>query len=278
MFSVKLKLSIQYMSNQDLSMKMIQARNLFKSFGTHRVLDNINFEVNKGEVIVIIGPSGSGKSTLLRCFNGLEEIESGIITIEGEIFSDKEKGKKDKINPKEKKNIARKLGMVFQHFNLFPHKTVLENVIEAPVTVSGMKKNDAVSMGEILLEKVGLSDKKNSYPSKISGGQKQRVAIARALGMNPDIMLFDEPTSSLDPELVGEVQKVIIDLAREKMTMLIVTHEMRFAEEVADRIIFMDEGNIIADEKPEKIFQHPEHPRIITFIDKITMRQSNKQD
>lgn len=265
------------MNNQDQSMKMIQSRNLFKSFGSHRVLDNVNFEVNKGEVIVIIGPSGSGKSTLLRCFNGLEEIDSGVITIEGETFAHKEPGKKDTINSKEKKDIARKLGMVFQHFNLFPHKTVLENVIEAPVTVSGMKKNDAIVMGELLLEKVGLSDKKNSYPSKISGGQKQRVAIARALGMNPDIMLFDEPTSSLDPELIGEVQKVIIDLAKEKMTMLIVTHEMRFAEEVADRIIFMDEGKIIADEKPDKIFNNPEHPRIITFIDKITMRQSNNQ-
>ncbi len=257
---------------------MIQARNLYKSFGAHRVLDNVNFEVNIGEVVVIIGPSGSGKSTLLRCFNGLEEIDSGVITIEGESFAHKDPEKKDKISSKEKKEIARKLGMVFQHFNLFPHKTVLENVIEAPVTVSGMKKSEAVEMAESLLEKVGLSDKKNSFPSKISGGQKQRVAIARALGMSPDIMLFDEPTSSLDPELVGEVQKVIIDLAREKMTMLIVTHEMRFAEEVADRIIFMDEGKIIADEKPDKIFNNPEHPRIKTFIDKITMRQSNRQD
>ncbi len=259
-------------------MKMIQARNLYKSFGTHRVLDNVNFEVNIGEVVVIIGPSGSGKSTLLRCFNGLEEIDSGVITIEGESFAHKDPEKKDKISSKEKKEIAGKLGMVFQHFNLFPHKTVLENIIEAPITVSGLKKNEAISMAEALLEKVGLSDKMNSFPSKISGGQKQRVAIARALGMKPDIMLFDEPTSSLDPELVGEVQKVIIDLAREKMTMLIVTHEMRFAEEVADRIIFMDEGKIIADEKPDKIFNNPEHPRIKTFIDKITMRQSNRQE
>ncbi len=259
-------------------MKMIQARNLYKSFGTHRVLDNVNFEVNIGEVVVIIGPSGSGKSTLLRCFNGLEEIDSGVITIEGESFAHKDPGKKDKVTSKEKKEIAVKLGMVFQHFNLFPHKTVLENIIEAPITVSKISRNEAVSMAEALLEKVGLSDKKNSFPSKISGGQKQRVAIARALGMNPDIMLFDEPTSSLDPELVGEVQKVIIDLAREKMTMLIVTHEMRFAEEVADRIIFMDEGKIIADEKPDKIFNNPEHPRIKTFIDKITMRQSNRQE
>jgi polar amino acid transport system ATP-binding protein len=259
-------------------MKMIQARNLYKSFGTHRVLDNVNFEVNIGEVVVIIGPSGSGKSTLLRCFNGLEEIDSGVITIEGESFAHKDPEKKDKVTSKEKKEIAVKLGMVFQHFNLFPHKTVLENIIEAPVTVSKINRSEAITMAEALLEKVGLSDKKNSFPSKISGGQKQRVAIARALGMNPDIMLFDEPTSSLDPELVGEVQKVIIDLAREKMTMLIVTHEMRFAEEVADRIIFMDEGKIIADEKPDKIFNNPEHPRIKTFIEKITMRQSNRQE
>ena len=258
--------------------KMIQAHNLSKSFGAHKVLNNINFEVGKGEVIVIIGPSGSGKSTLLRCFNGLEEIESGTIIIEGETFAEKEHGKKDTINSKEKKKIAVKLGMVFQHFNLFPHRTVLENVIEAPVTVLGIKKNDAIIMGETLLEKVGLSDKKNSYPSRISGGQKQRVAIARALGMKPDIMLFDEPTSSLDPELVGEVQKVIIDLARERKTMLIVTHEMRFAEEVADRIIFMDEGKIIADEKPGRIFKNPDHPRIKTFIDKITNRQPNKTE
>jgi len=250
-------------------MKMIQTKDLFKSFGQNMVLNNVNFEINKGEVIAVIGPSGSGKSTLLRCLNGLEEIDSGVITIEGEIYADKKHGEKDKISLRAKKNIAKKLGMVFQHFNLFPHKTVLENVIEAPITVLKMKKNEAIPSAEILLEKVGLSDKKNSYPSKISGGQKQRVAIARALGMNPDIMLFDEPTSSLDPELVGEVQKVIADLAKEKMTMMIVTHEMRFAEEVADRIIFMDEGKIIADDKPKKIFYAPKHPRIKSFIESV---------
>jgi polar amino acid transport system ATP-binding protein len=259
-------------------MKMIQANNLFKSFGQHVVLNDVNFEINKGEVIVVIGPSGSGKSTLLRCLNGLEEIDSGIITIEGEIYADKESDKKDKIHLKGKKGIAKKLGMVFQHFNLFPHRTVLENVIEAPITVLKMKKDDAIPLGEALLEKVGLSDKKDFYPSKISGGQKQRVAIARALGMNPDIMLFDEPTSSLDPELVGEVQKVIADLAKEKMTMMIVTHEMRFAEEVADRIIFMDEGKIIADDQPKKIFYNPEHPRIMSFIENIVLRQLINKD
>jgi polar amino acid transport system ATP-binding protein len=254
-------------------MKMIQANDLLKSFGEHVVLNGINFEVKKGEVIAVIGPSGSGKSTLLRCLNGLEEIDSGVIAIEGEIYADKDYEKKDKINSKDKKDIAKKLGMVFQHFNLFPHKTVLENVIEAPITVLKMKKDEAVPLGESLLEKVGLLDKRDFYPSKISGGQKQRVAIARALGMNPDIMLFDEPTSSLDPELVGEVQKVIADLVKEKMTMMIVTHEMRFAEEVADRIIFMDEGRIIADEKPEKIFYNPEHPRIRSFIENIAGRK-----
>ncbi len=264
------------MNNTDPDMKMIQAVNITKSFGSHVVLDNVSLEVNKGEVIAIIGPSGSGKSTLLRCFNGLEEIDSGKIIIEGDIFSEKdEKHLKDKINYKAKREIAKKLGMVFQHFNLFPHMTVLGNVIEAPVTVLGHKKSDVLKNAESILDKVGLLDKKNSYPSKISGGQKQRVAIARALGMNPDIMLFDEPTSALDPELIGEVQKVISDLAKEKMTMLIVTHEMRFAGEVADRIIFMDEGKIIEDAKPSDIFNNPEHPRIKTFIDKISRREQD---
>ncbi|HRX49404.1 MAG TPA: amino acid ABC transporter ATP-binding protein [Spirochaetota bacterium] len=255
-------------------MKMIQAINLTKSFGTHVVLNDVSLEVRKGEVIAIIGPSGSGKSTLLRCFNGLEEIDSGKILIEGDIFSEKdEKHQKDKIGIKAKREIGKKLGMVFQHFNLFPHMTVLGNVIEAPVTVLGRKKSEVITNAEMILDKVGLLDKKDAYPSKISGGQKQRVAIARALGMNPDIMLFDEPTSALDPELIGEVQKVISDLAKEKMTMLIVTHEMRFAGEVADRIIFMDEGKIIEDGKPSEIFNNPEHPRIKTFIDKISRRE-----
>ncbi|HOP61723.1 MAG TPA: amino acid ABC transporter ATP-binding protein [Spirochaetota bacterium] len=256
-------------------MKMIQAINITKSFGAHVVLDEVNLEVKKGEVIAIIGPSGSGKSTLLRCFNGLEEIDSGEIIIEGDSFSHKnEKHQKDRIGNKAKREIAKKLGMVFQHFNLFPHMTVLGNVIEAPATVLGLKKADVIKTAEAILDKVGLLDKKNAYPSKISGGQKQRVAIARALGMNPDIMLFDEPTSALDPELIGEVQKVISDLAKEKMTMLIVTHEMRFAGEVADRIIFMDDGKIIEDGKPEQIFNNPEHPRIKTFIDKISGKET----
>jgi polar amino acid transport system ATP-binding protein len=242
------------MNNTDPEMKMIQALNITKSFGAHTVLDNVTLEVKKGEVIAIIGPSGSGKSTLLRCFNGLEEIDSGRIIIEGDIFSEKdEKHHKDKITHKAKRDIAKKLGMVFQHFNLFPHMTVLGNVIEAPVTVLGQKKSEVIKNAEMILEKV----------------------IARALGRKPDIMLFDEPTSALDPELIGEVQKVISDLAKEKMTMLIVTHEMRFAGEVADRIIFMDEGKIIEDAKPSEIFNNPEHPRIKTFIDKISRREAD---
>jgi polar amino acid transport system ATP-binding protein len=253
-------------------MIMLQAQNIYKTFGTHEVLINANLEISRGEVLTIIGPSGSGKSTLLRCFNGLEEIDSGKIIIEGDTYALKKIDHKDQISSQKKRKIARKLGMVFQHFNLFPHKTVLENVIEAPITVGGMKKDEAVAMAESLLDKVGLLDKKNAYPSRISGGQKQRVAIARALGMNPDIMLFDEPTSALDPELIGEVQKVIIDLAIEKMTMLIVTHEMRFASEVAKRIIFMDEGRIIEDTEPDKLFKNPDHPRIKTFIEKIANR------
>lgn len=253
-------------------MVMLQAQNVYKSFGTHEVLIDANLQISKGEVLTIIGPSGSGKSTLLRCFNGLEEIDSGKIIIGGDIYALKDKNQKDQISSGKKRKIARKLGMVFQHFNLFPHKTVLENVIEAPIIVGGMSKDEAVVMGEALLNKVGLLDKRDAYPSKISGGQKQRVAIARALGMNPDIMLFDEPTSALDPELIGEVQKVIMDLAIEKMTMLIVTHEMRFASEVAKRIIFMDEGCIIEDTEPEKLFNNPDHPRIKTFIEKIANR------
>lgn len=262
--------------NNDPDMNIIQALNITKSFGAHTVLDNVTLEVKKGEVIAIIGPSGSGKSTLLRCFNGLEEIDSGKIIIEGDVFSEKEeKHQKDKIGHKTKREIAKKLGMVFQHFNLFPHMTVLGNIIEAPVTVLGLKKSEVLKNAEVILDKVGLLDKRDAFPSKISGGQKQRVAIARALGMNPDIMLFDEPTSALDPELIGEVQKVISDLAKEKMTMLIVTHEMRFAGEVADRIIFMDEGKIIEDARPDEIFNNPEHPRIKTFIDKISRRETD---
>jgi polar amino acid transport system ATP-binding protein len=249
-------------------MQMLKAENIIKSFGSHRVLNSVSLEINKGEVVAIIGPSGAGKSSLLRCFNGLEEIDSGIILIENETFAYREPNMKDTVKHSAKRAIQKKIGMVFQHFNLFPHRTVLENIIEAPMTVNKMAKKEAIQMAELLLEKVGLADKRDSYPSKISGGQKQRVAIARALGMDPDIMLFDEPTSALDPELTEEVLKTIIDLAREKMTMLVVTHEMRFAADIADRIIFMDNGIILADDTPDKILSNPNHSRIKSFFEK----------
>lgn len=236
---------------------MIKAKNIHKSFGELEVLSDVSFEVQQGEVISIIGPSGSGKSTLLRSLIGLEEINSGSLYIEG--ISVKESGKK----------AYEKMGMVFQGFNLFPHKTVLGNLMEAPVVVKGRKKAEVEAAAKELLKKVGLSDKKDSYPAQLSGGQKQRVAIARALAMEPDIMLFDEPTSSLDPELVGEVLTVIRDLADENITMLIVTHEMGFARDVSDRVFFMDHGKIISDTLPEKIFVNPESERIQSFLTKI---------
>jgi len=238
-------------------LEMIKAKNIHKSFGELEVLRDVSFEVHKGEVISIIGPSGSGKSTLLRSLIGLEEINSGELFIEG--ISVKKSGKK----------AYEKMGMVFQGFNLFPHKTVIGNLIEAPIVVKGEKKKKAKKRAEKLLKKVGLYDKKDSYPAQLSGGQKQRVAIARALAMEPDIMLFDEPTSSLDPELVGEVLTVIRDLADENITMLIVTHEMGFSRDVSDRVIFMDHGKIISDTVPEKIFVNPESERIQNFLTKI---------
>ena len=238
-------------------MEMIKAKNIYKSFGELEVLSNVSFEVQRGDVISIIGPSGSGKSTLLRSLIGLEEINSGELYIEG--ISVAESGKE----------AYEKMGMVFQGFNLFPHKTVLGNLIEAPIVVKGEKKAEAKKKAEKLLKKVGLYDKKATYPAQLSGGQKQRVAIARALAMEPDIMLFDEPTSSLDPELVGEVLTVIRDLAEENITMLVVTHEMGFARDVSDRVFFMDHGQIISDTVPEKIFVNPESERIQSFLTKI---------
>ena len=238
-------------------MEMIKANDIYKSFGELEVLSGVSFEVEQGEAISIIGPSGSGKSTLLRSLIGLEEINSGELYIEG--ISVRESGKKT----------YEKMGMVFQGFNLFPHKTVMGNLIEAPMVVKGIKKSAARAKAAALLKKVGLSDKKDSFPAQLSGGQKQRVAIARALAMEPDIMLFDEPTSSLDPELVGEVLTVIRDLAEENITMLIVTHEMGFARDVSDRVFFMDHGQIISDTVPEKIFVNPESERIQNFLTKI---------
>jgi polar amino acid transport system ATP-binding protein len=251
---------------------MIKASSVSKWFGSHHVLDSVSFEVRRGEVLAIIGPSGSGKSTLLRCCNGLETVSDGIIEIEGEIFADVRKGKAVKIPKDQHFIMAKKIGMVFQHFNLFPHKTVLENVIEAPMIVNGMDRKSAIIMAESILKKVGLYDRKDYYPSKISGGMKQRVAIARALGMNPDIMLFDEPTSALDPELTGEVRNVIKSLASDHMTMVIVTHEMDFARNVADRVIFMDEGRIIGNAHPDQFFEKQDHPRIRAFLQKLSDR------
>lgn len=250
-------------------MRVLEGKNIDKNFGKLQVLKDVSLQVNRGEVISIIGPSGSGKSTLLRSLIYLEIIDGGTIEVDGEAIVSYEQGKKVHISESFIRQQCKKLGMVFQNFNLFPHKTVLENVIEAPVIVNKMDKEKAIQEAVNLLQKVGLTDKKDAYPSQLSGGQQQRVAIARALALKPEIMLFDEPTSALDPELVGEVLQVIQDLAKENMTMLIVTHEMGFAKEVSDRIVFMDEGRIIEEGKPDKIFGCPDHPRIKTFLEKM---------
>jgi len=240
---------------------MIKAKNLTKSFGSLKVFENLNMTVEKGEVVVIIGPSGSGKSTFLRCLNALEIPDSGEIIIEGEPLNVH--------NKKDTRLKIEKMGMVFQNFNLFPHMTVEENIIEAPITVKKVNKDVILKKAHELLEKVGLADKKDYYPSKLSGGQKQRVAIARALAMEPNIMLFDEPTSALDPELVGEVLNVMKELARDGMTMIVVTHEMGFAKEVADRVIFMDGGKFIEEGPPEEIFSNPKEERTKQFLDMV---------
>lgn len=239
---------------------MLEIKNLYKSFGRDEILKGINLSVEEGEVVVIIGPSGSGKSTLLRCINFLEKKQKGVININGVQIENKE----CTIN-----KIRQNVGMVFQHFNLFPHKTVLENIIEGPVQVKGEKKQIAISQALELLEKVGLSEKKDAYPSMLSGGQKQRVAIARTLAMKPQMILFDEPTSALDPELVGEVLNVMKELALEGMTMIIVSHEMGFAREVSDRVIFMDDGKILEEGTPDSIFTNPQNERTQTFLSKI---------
>jgi len=249
---------------------MIKLENVYKSFGKLEVLKNINLEVTKGEVVCIIGPSGSGKSTLLRCLNHLERITEGKTIIDGELIDEKVKGKDSlKISSKKVALVCAELGMVFQRFNLFPHLTALENIMEAPFTVKKIAKETAIEQGTMLLKKVGLEDKRDEYPSRLSGGQQQRVAIARALAMNPKIMLFDEPTSALDPELVGEVLEVMKQLAKDGMTMMVVTHEMGFAREVANRVIFMDKGEILEDSSPEEIFSNPRHERTKSFLQKI---------
>lgn len=239
---------------------MIRVNNLHKSFEKNEVLKGINEYVKKGEVVVVIGPSGSGKSTFLRCLNLLEVPTSGEIIFEGKNITDK----KVDIN-----KIREKMGMVFQQFNLFPHKTVLDNLTIAPIKVKGLSKFEAEKKAKELLQRVGLFNKSDAYPSSLSGGQKQRIAIARALAMDPDVMLFDEPTSALDPEMVGEVLNVMKELAKEGMTMVVVTHEMGFAREVGDRILFMDKGNIIEEGTPEEIFSNPKNPRTIDFLSKV---------
>lgn len=239
---------------------MINVNNLHKYFGENEVLKGIDETINKGEVVVVIGPSGSGKSTFLRCLNLLEVPTDGEIIFEGKNITDKNTN----IN-----EIREKMGMVFQQFNLFPHKTVLENLTIAPINVKNKSKEEAVKKANDLLKKVGLLDKADAYPSSLSGGQKQRIAIARALAMEPDVMLFDEPTSALDPEMVGEVLNVMKDLAKEGMTMIVVTHEMGFAREVGDRIIFMDGGKIVEQGTPEEIFDNPKNPRTKDFLSKV---------
>jgi polar amino acid transport system ATP-binding protein len=254
-------------------MEIVRVENLHKKFGKLHVLKGIDLSVSRGEIISVIGPSGSGKSTLLRCLNHLESADMGSISFEGEFIAKADKNG----NAVYKKNkdvleICSRLGMVFQNFNLFPHKTALENLLEAPLTVKKVSKAEAEKKAMELLGKVGMLEKKDAYPGQLSGGQQQRVAIARALAMEPEIMLFDEPTSALDPELIGEVLEVIKQLAAESMTMIIVTHEMAFAREISDRVVFMDDGKIIDQGPPERIFIDPEHPRVQTFLGKIIQR------
>jgi len=238
----------------------IHVQDLTKNFGHNEVLRGISTDVYEGEVVCIIGPSGSGKSTFLRCLNKLEDITSGEIVIDEYHINDK------KINMNK---VRENIGMVFQHFNLFANMNVIDNLMLAPVDLKKLTKEQARKRALELLETVGLSDKADSYPSQLSGGQKQRVAIARALAMSPDIMLFDEPTSALDPEMVGEVLAVMKNLAKNGMTMVVVTHEMGFAREVADRVLFMDEGVIVEEGKPEDIFKNPQNPRTIDFLNKV---------
>lgn len=238
---------------------IVEMKNVHKSFGSVEVLRDFNLKLSEGEKVAIIGPSGSGKSTVLRCINRLETIQGGQIYFEGQAVDDKA----------DLCALRTHIGMVFQRFNLFPHKTSLENIIEAPMIVKKMARSEAEKIAEALLVRVGLSDKRDSYPRELSGGQQQRVAIARALAMNPKIMLFDEPTSALDPELVGEVLGVIKDLVQEGMTMAIVTHEMAFAREVADRVIFMDQGVIVEEGTPREIFESPSQDRTQLFLKRI---------
>ncbi|ALS01299.1 peptide ABC transporter ATP-binding protein [Enterococcus silesiacus] len=238
----------------------ILVEHLVKKYGDNTVLNDINVSIQEGDVVCVIGPSGSGKSTFLRCLNQLEEATSGDIIIDGANLTDKNTN----IN-----KIRQHIGMVFQHFNLFPHLSIMENITLAPTDLGRLSKKEAAEKAIKLLDTVGLADKKDSYPESLSGGQKQRVAIARALAMNPDIMLFDEPTSALDPEMVGDVLNVMKKLAKQGMTMVIVTHEMGFAKEVANRVMFIDGGNFLEDGTPQQIFENPQNERTKDFLDKV---------
>ena len=239
---------------------MIGVEHLSKSFGSHLVLDDITEHIDQGEKVVIIGPSGSGKSTFLRCLNLLETPSKGSITFDGEVITDP----KTDINA-----VRRKMGMVFQHFNLFPHMTVRRNITLAPVQTKRMSQEEADEEASRLLERVGLADRADAYPSQLSGGQKQRIAIVRALAMKPKVMLFDEPTSALDPEMVGEVLNVMRELAREKMTMVVVTHEMGFAREIATRVLFLEDGSFVEEAPPEEFFGNPKSERLKSFLSKV---------
>ncbi len=241
-------------------MDMVKVTNLSKWYGKHHVLKDVNLSVEAGEVVVILGSSGSGKSTLLRCINFLEKAQKGTIAIDNNEVS---------VKSKKLHLIRREVGMVFQHFNLFPHKTIMGNVTEGLTQVKKMSNSEALEIGKIMLDKVGMIDKADTYPSMISGGQKQRVAIARALAMNPKVILFDEPTSALDPELVGDVLLVMKKLANDGMTMIVVTHEMGFAKEVADRVIYVDDGQIIEQGTPEEVFDNPQQERTKEFLSRI---------
>jgi polar amino acid transport system ATP-binding protein len=249
---------------------VMQAEDVCKRFGRLEVLKGVSLDVTQRETVCIIGPSGSGKTTFIRCINHLEKIDSGRIEVNGQLIGYRQQN--GKLVEDSERNIARQrtqIGMVFQRFNLFPHKTALENVIEAPVRVLGHSKDHAVDKAKVLLSRVGLGDKLDTYPGKLSGGQQQRVAIARALAMEPALLLFDEPTSALDPEVTGEVLSVMEELAHQGMTMIVVTHEMGFAREAADRVVMMDDGLIIEEGTPEHFFQAPEHERTKQFLSKI---------
>jgi polar amino acid transport system ATP-binding protein len=249
---------------------VMRAEDVHKRFGRLEVLKGVSLDVQQRETVCIIGPSGSGKTTFIRCINHLEKVDGGRITVNGQLIGYRQKG--DKLVEDSEKSIARQrtqIGMVFQRFNLFPHKTALENVVEAPTQVLGQSREQAAAEGIRLLTRVGLADKTDTYPGKLSGGQQQRVAIARSLAMKPALILFDEPTSALDPEVTGEVLSVMEELAHEGMTMIVVTHEMGFAREAADRVVMMDEGVIIEEGTPEHFFQAPEHERTKQFLSKI---------